>query len=127
MKNRHWIMSSEALTTLRKLRKRIQAEFGTDLKLSEEGLEQRLARTKRASVDTETRGLITHLEELHGEPFLSGDEPPPRLYRGRPILEEPCKRDIYAMIYGRDLTRHTSPAAQGSKPVKMYRGTPIED
>lgn len=127
MKNRHWLMSSEALTALRKLRKRIHAEFGTDLKLSEEGLEQRLARTKKTSVDRETLGLIALLEELHGEPFLSGDEPPPRLYRGNPVLEEPRKRDIYAMIYGRDLELHTSSAQQGSKPAKMYRGNPVQD
>ncbi|WP_237055490.1 hypothetical protein [Microbulbifer sediminum] len=122
MDNHHWLMSAEALTLLRKLRKRLQAEFDVSLRFSEFAFEQHLARAKHRTVDEDTRRMIAQLEQLRGTPFLTGDEPAPRLYRGQPILEETPNRDIYSMIYGEELSRH-DPSLRGRQHTKkMYRG-----
>ena len=123
--NKHqWLMNSNALNILRKLRKRLQAEFGLNLRFSDFDFEQQLAEFKSRSVDKATCALITQLEAIRGEPFLRGDEPPERLYRGQKILEEPSKKDIYEMIYGEELALHDG-RGNPSTPNKMYRGHPI--
>lgn len=120
--NKHqWLMNSHALNILRKLRKRLQAEFGLNLRFSDFDFEQQLAEVKSRSVDKVTCALINQLEVIRGEPFLRGDEPPERLYRGQKILEERGKKDIYEMIYGEELALHDGRGI----PSKMYRGHPI--
>ena len=115
MYDHHWLMNSQVLTLLRQLRKRLQAEFGICLRLSDADFEQQLARAKAMSVDAETQRIIDSLEERRGAPFRSGDEPPERLYRGHPVLQEPeRKADIYRLIYGDELT-----------PAKYYRGQQV--
>ncbi|MFI2811399.1 MULTISPECIES: hypothetical protein [Microbulbifer] len=120
MDNHHWLMSAEALTLLRKLRKRLQAEFDISLRFSEYAFEQHLARAKHKTVDGDTRHMIAQLEKLRGAPFSTGDEPAPRLYRGQPILQE--NRDIYAMIYGDELSLHDASQPRRQQRKKMYRG-----
>ncbi|WP_308366089.1 MULTISPECIES: hypothetical protein [unclassified Microbulbifer] len=122
MKNNHWLMTSDALTILRRLRRRLQAEFDICLRFSDDNLEQQLGRAKAKSADSETRQLIGKLEEIRGRPFLTGDEAPPRLYRGQLILNEPRQKNIYELIYGEELARHDSSRRHRSSPVKMYRG-----
>lgn len=75
-------------------------------------------------MDGETRRLIDAIEHHRGAPFLTGEEPRPRLYRGQPVLREDT-RDIYAMIYGDELSLH-DPALRGRpRPEKMYRGRKV--
>ncbi|SDJ94379.1 hypothetical protein [Microbulbifer yueqingensis] len=125
MNNHHWLMNAQVLTLMRKLRKRLQAEFDINLRLSEDGLEQHLAKAKYSTVDGETRRLIAEIEHHRGAPFLTGEEPRPRLYRGQPVLRENTGKDIYAMIYGEELSLH-DPALRGrSRPEKMYRGQKV--
>lgn len=124
MNNHQWLMNSQALNILRKLRKRLQAEFGLNLRFSDFDFEEQLAEVKSRSVDKETCTLITQLEVLRGAPFLSGEEPPERLYRGQKILKESGKKDIYEMIYGEELALHDG-RGMPSHPRKMYRGLPI--
>lgn len=124
MDNHHWLMNSEVLTILRKLRKRLNAEFGIVLRFSDYDFEQQLARAREKTVDNETRYMIAALEARKGEPFRSGDEPPQRLYRGQPILEEEVsKRDIYELIYGEELADHD--ASRRPTSTKIYRGQPV--
>ncbi|WP_105103107.1 hypothetical protein [Microbulbifer pacificus] len=124
MTNHHWLMTSQALNTLRKLRKRIQAEFGINLRFSDFDFEPQLARFKHRTKDNDSRKLIAELEILRGSPFLTGDEPPQRLYRGHKILEEARRKDIYEMIYGEELALHDGRGTP-TLPHKMYRGQPI--
>lgn len=121
----HWLMGSEVLSILRKLRTRLQAEFGTRLRLSDRSFERVLALAKTNTVDTETRQLLARLEALRGEPFRSGDEPPVRLYRGNPVLTEPRRKDIYELIYGEELARHDPSRRDRLRQVKIYRGNPV--
>ncbi|WP_236250573.1 hypothetical protein [Microbulbifer sp. ALW1] len=124
MNDHQWLMNSQALNSLRKLRKRLQAEFGLNLRFSDFDFEQQLAQVKSRTVDSDTRKLIAQLETLKGSPFLTGDEPPERLYRGQKILHEPGKKNIYEMIYGEELALHDGRGATIA-PRKMYRGHPV--
>ncbi|WGL16142.1 hypothetical protein PVT68_15380 [Microbulbifer bruguierae] len=124
MTDHQWLMTSQALNTLRKLRKRIQAEFGISLRFSDFDFESQLARLKHRSKDNQTRNLISELEVLRGSPFLTGEEPPERLYRGQKIYQEQGGRDIYEMIYGEELGLHNGRGLPKSQQ-KMYRGQPI--
>ena len=124
MTDHQWLMSSQALNTLRKLRKRIQAEFDISLRFSDFDFETQLADLKHRSHDDESLALITQLEALKGAPFLNGNEPPERLYRGQRVLKEEGKKDIYEMIYGEELALHDGRGAS-SQPRKMYRGLPV--
>lgn len=122
MNDHQWLMNSQALNILRKLRKRLYAEFGLSLRFSDFDFEQQLAQVKNRSVDVQTRNLIEELESLRGAPFLTGHEPPERRYRGQKILQEPSKKDIYEMIYGEELSRHSGKGKLPKPPLKMYRG-----
>ncbi|WP_066961556.1 hypothetical protein [Microbulbifer sp. Q7] len=124
MTDHQWLMTSQALNTLRKLRKRIQAEFDINLRFSDFDFEAQLAELKHRSKDTQTLGLITQLEALKGSAFLTGNEPPERLYRGQKVLQEKSKKDIYEMIYGDELGLHDGRGAS-QLPRKMYRGLPV--
>ncbi|WP_299595379.1 hypothetical protein [uncultured Microbulbifer sp.] len=124
MTDHQWLMTSQALNTLRKLRKRIQAEFGINLRFSDFDFEIQLADLKHRSKDTESLALISRLEILKGSPFLTGQEPPERLYRGQKIMQKTGKKDIYEMIYGDELALHDGRGAP-NLPLKMYRGLPI--
>ena len=124
MTDHHWLMTSQALNTLRKLRKRIQAEFGFNLRFSDFDFELQLAKLKHRTKDSDSRKLIAELESLRGSPFLTGEEPPERLYRGQKILQEPERVDIYKMIYGKELALHNG-GGMRDQPNKMYRGQPI--
>ncbi|WP_156481417.1 hypothetical protein [Microbulbifer thermotolerans] len=122
MANNHWLMNSEVLTLLRKLRKRLKAEFGITLQFADYGFEAQLARARDKTIDSETRQMISALEARRGAPFTTGEEAPPRLYRGHPILqEEPRKRDIYELIYGETMAEHCA-AGQMGTTKKIYRG-----
>ncbi|MCW8125723.1 hypothetical protein [Microbulbifer halophilus] len=122
MGNHHWLMNSEVLTILRKLRKRLNAEFGIVLRFSDYDFEQQLARARDRTVDGETRRMIAALETRKGESFRTGEEQPPRLYRGQPILEEDdSKRDIYERLYGDELAEHDP--SRRPTPTKIYRGS----
>lgn len=124
MNDHQWLMTSQALNTLRKLRKRIGAEFGINLRFSDFDFETQLAHLKHRSKDSDTRNLITQLEALRGSPFLTGEEPPERLYRGHRILQEQGRKDIYEMIYGEELALHDGRGIP-AQPQKFYRGQPI--
>ena len=124
MTDHQWLMTSQALNTLRKLRKRIQAEFGISLRFSDFNFETQLADLKHRSIDTASLGLIAQLEELKGGPFRTGNEPPERLYRGQKVLQETGGKDIYEMIYGEELALHDGRGLQ-SQPRRMYRGQPV--
>lgn len=124
MTDHQWLMTSQALNTLRKLRKRIQAEFGISLRFSDFDFEPQLARLKHRTRDSDSRKLIAELEVLRGSPFLTGEEPPERLYRGHKILEETGRKDIYEMIYGKELALHDGRGIP-ALPHRMYRGQPI--
>ena len=124
MTDHQWLMTSQALNTLRKLRKRIQAEFGINLRFSDFDFEIQLADLKHRSKDAESLALISQLEALKGAPFLTGQEPPERLYRGQKVLQERSEKDIYEMIYGEELALHDGRGVS-SQPRKMYRGQPI--
>ena len=124
MTDHQWLMNSQSLNTLRKLRKRIQAEFGINLRFSDFDFETQLASLKHRSKDAESLGLISQLETLKGGPFLTGKEPPQRLYRGQKVLQERSKKDIYEMIYGEELALHDGRGTP-NLPRKMYRGQPI--
>lgn len=122
----HWLMNSEVLTILRKLRKRLHAEFDITLRFSDEDLEEKLARARNKTVDSETRRMITTLEEYKGQAFTCGEEGPRRFYRGQPILQEVGQRkDIYALIYGEELAQHDAALRGKWKPTQVYRGQPI--
>jgi len=121
MNDHQWLMNSQALNTLRKLRKRIQAEFDINLRFSDFNFETQLAELKHRTKDTQTLDLVTELEALKGAPFVTGHEPPERLYRGQKILEEDKGQDIYELIYGADLALHDG-RGTASRPRKMYRG-----
>lgn len=124
MGNHQWLMNSEVLTVLRKLRKRLNAEFDVVLRFSDYDFEQQLARARDRTVDDETRRMIAALEARKGEPFRTGEEHPPRLYRGQPILEEgDSKRDIYELLYGDELAEHDP--SRRPAPTKIYRGQPV--
>ncbi|WP_250459093.1 hypothetical protein [Microbulbifer litoralis] len=124
MDNHHWLMSSEVLTILRKLRKRLSAEFGIVLRFSDYDFEQQLARAREKTVDSETLHMIAELEARKGEAFRTGDEPQPRLYRGQPILEEKdSRRDIYELLYGEELADHDPSRRRAS--TRIYRGQPV--
>ncbi|MBN8430279.1 hypothetical protein JF535_05355 [Microbulbifer salipaludis] len=124
MTDHQWLMTSQALNTLRKLRKRIQAEFGINLRFSDFDFEAQLAELKHRSKDAQTLGLIRQLEALKGSAFLTGNEPPERLYRGQKVLQEKSKKDIYEMIYGDELALHDGRGTP-ALPRKMYRGLPV--
>lgn len=124
MNDHQWLMNSQALNTLRKLRKRIQAEFDINLRFSDFDFETQLAELKHRSKDAQTQTLIGELETLKGTPFVTGYEPPERLYRGQKILQEEAPRDIYELIYGEDLARHDG-RGMSDRPRKMYRGQPV--
>ncbi|MBB3059755.1 hypothetical protein [Microbulbifer rhizosphaerae] len=119
MKNNYWLMTSDALTILRRLGRRLQAEFDICLRFSDDNLEQKLGRAKAKSADTETRQLIGKLEEIRGMPFLTGGQALPRLYRGHPKLNEPRQKDIYELIYGEDPARHDPFRQHRLSPIKM--------
>ncbi|WP_346837460.1 hypothetical protein [Microbulbifer sp. SAOS-129_SWC] len=122
----HWLMKSEVLTLLRRLRKRLQAEFDITLRFSDADLEAQLARARERTVDTETREIIATLESRRGEPFTSGDEVPPRFYRGQPILQEATRHeDIYTLIYGDELPQHDGSRRAKGEPLQVYRGQPV--
>lgn len=126
MNNNHWLMNSEVLTLLRKLRKRLKAEFDITLRFTDYGFEQQLARARDRTIDSETRHMITALEERRGKPFTTGDEAPPRLYRGHPILQEPPRRkDIYELIYGEELADHCGSQRGDWTKKKIYRGLQV--
>jgi hypothetical protein len=122
MENSYWLMSSETLALVRKLRKRVKAEFDIGLRLSDPGLVQQLARIKTKSVDIETQRLIARLEERQGAPFLAVADGPVRLYRGNRVLAEPSRKDIYEMIYGKDLALHDPSRRARLQLVRIYRG-----
>ncbi|WP_226663555.1 hypothetical protein [Microbulbifer aggregans] len=124
MNDHQWLMNSQALNALRKLRKRIQAEFGLSLRFSDFDFEVQLARLKHQTKDKDSLKLIDELEILRGSPFLTGKEPPERLYRGQKILQEEVTKDIYEMIYGEELAQHDGRAAY-TPAQKIYRGQPI--
>ncbi|WP_226704009.1 hypothetical protein [Microbulbifer elongatus] len=124
MTDHQWLMTSQALNTLRKLRKRIQAEFDINLRFSDFDFETQLAELKHRSKDAESLSLIGQLEALKGSPFLTGEEPPERLYRGQKVLQEQGKKDIYEMIYGEELALHDGRGTP-TPPQRMYRGQPI--
>ena len=124
MNDHQWLMTSQALNTLRKLRKRIQAEFGINLRFSDFNFEFQLADLKHRSKDAESLGLIAQLEALKGGPFVTGHEPPERLYRGHKVLQETGRKDIYEMIYGEELRLHDG-RGESELPRKMYRGQPV--
>ncbi|QKX17278.1 hypothetical protein [Microbulbifer sp. YPW1] len=124
MTDHQWLMTSQALNILRKLRKRIQAEFDISLRFSDFDFEPQLAELKHRSHDDESLKLIAQLESLKGSPFLTGNEPPERLYRGQRVLKEQDKKDIYEMIYGDELALHDGRGVS-SQPRKMYRGQPV--
>ena len=124
MTDHQWLMTSQALNTLRKLRKRIQAEFGINLRFSDFDFELQLGELKHRSKDTQSLALIAELEALKGSPFLTGDEPPERLYRGQKVLQEQGRKDIYEMIYGEELALHDGRGTT-SLPRRMYRGQPV--
>lgn len=124
MTDHQWLMTSQALNTLRKLRKRIQAEFGISLRFSDFDFEPQLARLKHRTKDSDSHKLISGLEALRGAPFLTGEEPPERLYRGHKVLEETRPKDIYEMIYGKELALHDGRGLP-APPHKIYRGLPI--
>ncbi|TLM74430.1 hypothetical protein ACONUD_19430 [Microbulbifer harenosus] len=124
MTDHQWLMTSQALNTLRKLRKRIQAEFGINLRFSDFDFESQLAELKHRTKDSDTRKLIANLEVLRGSPFLTGEEAPERLYRGHKVLEETRRKDIYEMIYGEELALHDG-RGWPALPHKMYRGLPV--
>ncbi|MCQ3828484.1 hypothetical protein [Microbulbifer elongatus] len=124
MTDHQWLMTSQALNSLRKLRKRIQAEFGINLRFSDFNFEQQLADLKHRSKDAESLALIAQLEALKGGPFLNGQEPPERLYRGQKVLKESARKDIYEMIYGEELALHDGRGVQ-AQPRRMYRGQPV--
>ncbi|WP_288131202.1 hypothetical protein [Microbulbifer sp.] len=126
MNDHQWLMNSQALNTLRKLRKRIQAEFDINLRFSDFDFETQLAELKHRSHDTDTLNLITELEALKGAPFMTGHEPPERLYRGQKILQEKKGQDIYELIYGKDLALHDG-RGKPELPRKMYRGQPVRN
>ncbi|MBY6210328.1 hypothetical protein KUV95_02065 [Microbulbifer agarilyticus] len=126
MTDHQWLMTSQALNTLRKLRKRIQAEFGITLRFSDFDFESHLAALKHRTQDEQSRALIAELEGLRGSPFQTDDEGAPRLYRGRQVLvEEEKKQDIYEMIYGDELALHGGQDKKPDTPVKMYRGRAV--
>ncbi|MFV8781369.1 hypothetical protein ACNKU7_02995 [Microbulbifer sp. SA54] len=124
MNDHQWLMNSQALNALRKLRKRIHAEFGLNLRFSDFDFEGQLARLKHHTKDKDSLQLIAELECLRGSPFLTGEEPPQRLYRGHKILQETERKDIYEMIYGEELALHNGRGACAT-PRKIYRGQPI--
>ncbi|SEA45193.1 hypothetical protein [Microbulbifer marinus] len=126
MDNHDWLMNSEVLTILRKLRKRLKAEFDINLRYADFDFEQQLAQAKSRTVDSETQRMIAGLEMRRGAPFQTGDELPARLYRGQPILEEPPKkRDIYELIYGDELVRHTAGTREPHAAGKTLRGQQV--
>nr|WP_010133575.1 hypothetical protein [Microbulbifer agarilyticus] len=128
MTDHQWLMSSQALNTLRKLRKRIQAEFDITLRFSDFDFESHLAALKLRTQDEQSRELIAELEALRGTPFQTDDEGTQRLYRGRQVLvEEGRKQDIYEMIYGDEFTLHGGQDKQPETPVKMYRGRAVRN
>ncbi|MFC6632999.1 hypothetical protein [Microbulbifer taiwanensis] len=125
MNNQQWLMNSEVLTILRKLRKRLQAEFDICLRFSDANLEQQLARARDRSIDSETRRMIAELEERKGRAFSTGEEIPQRLYRGNPVLQEPETRNIYELIYGAELAHHDAARRHKVEHSRVYRGQPV--
>lgn len=126
MDNHQWVMNSEVLTILRKLRKRLQAEFDICLRFSDYDFEWQLAKARDKTVDGETRRMIAELEARKGTPFTTGEEMPQRLYRGQPILDEPAQhKDIYELIYGDELAHHDASKRGKQVPVRVYRGQQI--
>lgn len=123
MDNHQWLMNAEVLTILRKLRKRLQAEFNICLRLSDYDFERQLAQARDQTVDSETQRMIAELEARKGQAFLTGNELPQRLYRGQPILDNSAhKQDIYELIYGEELAQHKAPQREKAASTKVYRG-----
>jgi response regulator RpfG family c-di-GMP phosphodiesterase len=120
----NWVFKPNAMQLLQQLRKRVKAEFGFTLRFNEEQLVEQLARVKRKTVDATTRSIVADIEQMRGATFNEHRQASALTYRGQTVIkEQPKKKDIYQMIYGDELHKHSK--TKSGKSQRMYRGAPI--
>ncbi|MBZ2170360.1 MULTISPECIES: hypothetical protein [Marinobacter] len=116
---RHWLLDPSLLKLFHQCRRLIQSEFGVKLHLTEEHLEQQLAKYASKSRSSHLTRAFETLQEKVPQLSLPEDEetseqPPKRMYRGQVLGgEEPASSRSKQEV-------SESPPPQKSK--RMYRG-----